>query len=161
MKIESHTSGEAAVVSGGNAAPSRAVAQGLASWGWPVVLVYLDRQRQTEAILAEIITAGGDAVAVRADLDDDLDMQRLFAEASAAFGDVAVVAHMTSESATFLYQHAAQAIRERGVIVSTTEAAPIPPLLVERLRARGITVGRVPSDQVLALLDRWRQESAG
>jgi NAD(P)-dependent dehydrogenase (short-subunit alcohol dehydrogenase family) len=109
--------------------------------------------------VADIIDAGGTTVAVRADLADDLDVQRLFAEAAAAFGDVDVVVHATAEYAALLYAEAALHVGERGAVVSTSEAEPIPPRVLSRLTKRGVTVGRVPPEGVLDFLDTWRRES--
>ena len=81
-------------------------------------MVYLEHQRRAEATVAEILAAEGRTVAVRADLADDLDVQRLFAESIAAFGRVDAVVHTTSGSASLLYQHAARHVRESGAIVS-------------------------------------------
>jgi DNA-binding CsgD family transcriptional regulator len=72
-----------AIVTGGSFPAGRYVARGLARWAWPVVIVYLDHQSRTEATVAEIIAAGGTTIAVRADLADDLDVQRLFTESIA------------------------------------------------------------------------------
>jgi hypothetical protein len=150
-----------AIVTGGSSRAGREVAGGLAGWAWPVVLVYLDHQTRTEAAVAEIIAAGGTTVAVRADLSDDLDVQRLFAESSAAFGDVDVVVHTTTEHAAFIYDHAARSVRRHGALVSTTAAEPVPPGIVSHLRRRGITIGQVPLDGVLPFLDGWRQGVVG
>ena len=98
------------------AAPLESAARstrGLARWGWAIVVVYLEHQRRAEATVAEILAAEGTTVAVRADLADDLDVQRLFAESIAAFGGVDAVVHTTTDSASLLYQHAARA-RPRG-----------------------------------------------
>jgi 3-oxoacyl-[acyl-carrier protein] reductase len=92
-----------AVVTGGTSAIGRAVARGLARRGWAVVVVYLEDQRAAEATVAEILAAQGNVVAVRADLADELDVQRLFAESAAAFAGVDVVVHTTSDSAALLY----------------------------------------------------------
>ena len=100
------------------------VARELARWAWAVVIVYLDHQSQAEATVAEIIAAGGTTIAVRADLADDLDVQRLFTESIAEFGGVDVVVHTTSDSAALLYQHAARHVRRRGAIVSTSAPEP-------------------------------------
>jgi NAD(P)-dependent dehydrogenase (short-subunit alcohol dehydrogenase family) len=150
-----------AIVTGGSSDEGREVAGGLAGWAWPVVLVYLDHQARTDAAVAEIIAAGGTTVAVRADLSDDLDVQRLFTESSAVFGDVDVVVHTTTEHAAVLYDHASRYVREQGALVSTTKAEAVPPGIATRLRARGITVGRVPQEAVLPFLDGWRQQHGG
>ena len=78
---------------------------------------------------------------MRADLADDLDVQRLFTESIAAFGGVDVVVHTTAEQRGTLYQHAAQHVRRAGAIVSTSAAERIPPRVAAQLRERGITVG--------------------
>ena len=89
-----------AIVTGGSTGTGREIARGLAAWAWAIVLVYLEHQRTAEATVAEILAAEGRIVAVRADLADDLDVQRLFAESAAAFAGVDVVVHTTSESAS-------------------------------------------------------------
>ena len=58
-----------------------------------VVLVYLRDPAEADAAVAEIMAAGGTAVAVRADVTDELDVERLFDETAAVFGDVDVVVH--------------------------------------------------------------------
>ena len=157
----SHPGWAVAIVTGGSSQTGREIAGGLASWEWPTVLVYLDHQPLVEAAVAEIIIGGGTTVAVRADLADDLDVQRLFMESSAAFGDVDVVVHTTAEHAAFLYDRAALNVRQRGAVVSTTAAQPIPPPVASRLRDRDISVGRVPQEGVLAFLEEWRQQGLG
>jgi 3-oxoacyl-[acyl-carrier protein] reductase len=93
MSFGSHPGRVVAIVTGGSFPAGRHVARELARWAWPVVIVYLDHQSQAEATIAEIIAAGGTTIAVRADLADDLDVQRLFTESIAEFGGVDVVVH--------------------------------------------------------------------
>jgi 3-oxoacyl-[acyl-carrier protein] reductase len=150
-----------AIVTGGSSQTGRDVARGLASCAWAIVVVYLEHQSRAEATVAEIIAAEGTTVAVRADLADDLDVQRLFTESIAAFGGVDVVVHTTTDSAALLYQHAARRVRPRGAIVSTSEAAPFPPGIAPQLRERRITAGRAPPEAVLAFLDEWRRRTFG
>lgn len=145
-----------AIVTGGACAGGREVARGMARWGWAIVVVYLDHQRAAEATVAEIIAAEGRTVAVRADLADDLDVQRLFAESIAAFGRVDAIAHTTAASALLLYRHAARHLRGDGVIVTVSTAERVTPGVGRQLRERGITVGRAPPGAVLSFLDRWR-----
>jgi hypothetical protein len=149
------------IVTGGSSRAGREVARGLASWAWAIVLVYLEDQRHAEATVAEIIAAEGTTVAVRADLADDLDVKRLFAESIAAFGGVDVVAHLTTDGASLLYQHAARRLRQGGAIVSTSAAEEITPAVAQLVRERGISVGSAPPGAVLAFLDRWRRRAVG
>ena len=150
-----------AIVTGGACKTGRDVGLGLASRRWAIVVVYLRHQRRAEATVAEIIAAEGTTVAVRADLADDLDVQRLFTESTAAFGGVDVVVHTTTDIAALLYRHAARHVRARGAIVTTSTAEPIPPDISRELRERGITVGRAPPQAVLSFLDEWRRGTLG
>ena len=150
-----------AIVTGGSTGTGREIARGLAAWAWAIVLVYLEHQRTAEATVAEILAAEGRIVAVRADLADDLDVRRLFAESAAAFAGVDVVVHTTSESAYLLYEQAAGHLRPRGAIVSVCPADRVTPEVARQLRERAISVGRAPAPGVLAFLDRWRRQVIG
>ena len=101
------------IVTGGSSGTGREVARALTSWGWAVVVVYLEHQRTAEATVAEILAAEGRVVTVRADLADELDVQRLFVESNAAFAGVDVVVHTTPGSGSLLYQHAVRPLRPR------------------------------------------------
>ena len=148
-----------AIVTGGSSGTGREVARALTSWGWAIVIVYLEHQRAAEATVDEILGVGGNAVAVRADPADNLDVQRLFAESIAAFAAVDVVVHTTSGSASLLYQHAARHVRSRGAIVSTPATSRVMPGVARQLRERGISVGREPPEDLLPFLDRWRRHT--
>ena len=149
-----------AIVTGGSSGTGREVARALTSWGWAIVIVYLEHQGAAEATVDEMLAAGGNVVAVRADPADDLDVQRLFAESTAAFAGVDVVVHTTSGTASLLYQHAARHVRSRGAIVSTSEAGSVTPGIARQLRERRISVGRAPPEDVVSFLDRWRKEAS-
>ena len=115
-----------AIVTGGSSGTGREVARALTSWGWAIVIVYLEHQRAAETTVDEILAVGGNVVAVRADPADDLDVQRLFAETTAAFAGVDVVVHTASGSASLLYEHAARHVRARGVIVIASDRGADP-----------------------------------
>jgi 3-oxoacyl-[acyl-carrier protein] reductase len=150
-----------AIVTGGSVGTGREIARELAGWGWAIVLVYLEHQPTAEATVAEILAAEGRVVAVRADLADDLDVQRLFSESTAAFGAVDVLVHTATDSAGLLYQHAAQHVRPRGAIVSVSATDRVTSEVARQLRERGISVGRAPPEEVLAFLDTWRRQATG
>jgi 3-oxoacyl-[acyl-carrier protein] reductase len=159
MGIDSHSALVVAIVIGGATPLGRDIAVRLASWGWPVVVVYLDRQSGAEAAVAEIIGAGGAAVAVRADLADDLDVQRMFAESIAEFGVVDVVVDTTTARAAPLYEQASAYLREGSVIVRTSDEEVLATSRAAQLREQGIAVVRVSADGVPAFLDKWRQHN--
>jgi short-subunit dehydrogenase len=150
-----------AIVTGGSSGTGREVARQLASWSWAIVVVYLEHQRTAEAAVAEILAAEGTIVAVRADLADDLDVERLFAESIAAFGGVDVVVTTTTETAYLVYHYAARHIRQGGAIVSICAPERITPGVARQLCERGIMVGRGPPEAVLSFLDTWRRRAIG
>jgi 3-oxoacyl-[acyl-carrier protein] reductase len=100
-----------AIVTGGSTDVGRRVTRALVSRGYAIVVVYLDDQPRTEEAVDEILAVGGTAVAVRADLADDLDVERLLAEATAMFGAVDVVVETAAGEITSALAHQ---VRERG-----------------------------------------------
>jgi 3-oxoacyl-[acyl-carrier protein] reductase len=156
-----------AIVTGGSCGPGREIARTLASRGYAVVVVYLRDQGEAEAAVQEILAAGGTAVAVRADVADELDVERLFTESAAAFGSVDVVVHTARRGTSVVNRQAARQLRDGGAIIDVSSAEAIAPVLADALHARDITVNGVapglepPGAQhdiadVIVLLDRWR-----
>ena len=92
--------GRVAIVTGGSRGVGRATVRLLAARGYAVVVNYLHRQRAAESTVEAILADNGDAVAIRADIADDLDVQRLFAETIAAFGGIDVVVHAADRRIT-------------------------------------------------------------
>jgi 3-oxoacyl-[acyl-carrier protein] reductase len=82
-----------AIVTGGSGGVGRAIARKLAMSNYAVVINYMNSRSAADAVVAEILAVNGAAVAVRADIADELDVDRLFSETIAAFGDVDVVVH--------------------------------------------------------------------
>jgi 3-oxoacyl-[acyl-carrier protein] reductase len=82
-----------AIVTGGSRGVGRATIRRLAARGYETVVNYLHDQRAAESTVEAILAGNGNAMAVRADVADDLDVQRLFAETITAFGGVDVVVH--------------------------------------------------------------------
>ncbi len=69
--------GRVAIVTGGSRGVGRATIRRLAARGHAVVVNYLHDQRAAESTVEAILANNGNAVAVRADGADDLDVQRL------------------------------------------------------------------------------------
>ena len=92
--------GHVAVVTGGSRGVGRATIRRLAVRGYAVVVNYLHDQRAAESAVEAILANNGNAVAVRADIADDLDVNRLFAETIAAFGGIDVVVHAVGSRIT-------------------------------------------------------------
>lgn len=101
--------GHVAIVTGGSRGVGRAAIHRLATGGCAVVVNYLHDQRAAESTVEAILANNGNAVAVRADIADDLDVTRLFAETIAAFGGIDVVVHTAGSRIT------ASAVTEAGL----------------------------------------------
>jgi 3-oxoacyl-[acyl-carrier protein] reductase len=89
-----------AIVTGGSRGVGGATARRLAARGYAVVVNYLHDQRAAEMTVEAILCDDGNAMAVRADVADDLDVQRLFAETMTALGGVDVVVHTVGSHIT-------------------------------------------------------------
>ena len=98
-----------AIVTGGSRGIGRATVGLLAARDYAVVVNYLHDQQAAESVTEAILASNGNAVAIRADVADDLDVRRMFAETIAAFGGIDAVVHVAG-----------------GVIISSgvTEAGP-------------------------------------
>ena len=147
IPLDGPPAGRVAIVTGGSRGVGRAAIHLLAARGYAVVVNYLHNQRAAESTVEAILAGKGAAVAVRADVADDLDVQRLFAETIAAFGGIDVVVHAVgspvttapvaevdldvfdalvriSARATFIVnREAARHLRDGGAIVNLTSPA--------------------------------------
>jgi 3-oxoacyl-[acyl-carrier protein] reductase len=82
-----------AIVTGGSRGLGREVTRKLADRGYAVVVYYARNQRAADAAVEEVLAANGTALAVRGEVADELDVERLFAETIEAFGRIDVVVH--------------------------------------------------------------------
>jgi 3-oxoacyl-[acyl-carrier protein] reductase len=89
-----------AIVTGGSRGVGRATIHRLATRGYAVVVDYLHDQRAAESAVEEILAGHGAAMAVRADVADGLDVERLFAETIESFGGIDVVVHAVGSRIT-------------------------------------------------------------
>ena len=157
-----------AIVTGGSRGVGGATARRLAAVGYAVVVNYLHDQRAAELTVEAILAGHCDALAVRADVADDLDVQRLFTETIAAFGGVDVVVHTVggyltavpvteagldefdalvrlNTRATFVVnREAARHLRSGGAIVNLSSSAEGP-----SLRTHGLYAATKASTNVL------------
>jgi 3-oxoacyl-[acyl-carrier protein] reductase len=82
-----------AIVTGASRGIGRAVAKRLAQDGFAVVVNYLSNASEAEEVVAEIKVIGGEAIAAKADVANQTDVERVFNETSTKFGSVDVVVH--------------------------------------------------------------------
>jgi len=82
-----------AIVTGASRGIGRAVAKRLAEDGFGVVVNYLSNASEAEQVVIEIQSIGGNAIAVKGDVANQADVERLFEETMKKFGSVDVVIH--------------------------------------------------------------------
>src|SRR4051812_35999725 len=83
--------GKVAVVTGASKGIGASIATHLAAEGAAVVVNYSSSKEGADRVVAEIASKGGRAVAVRANVADQADIKRLFAETKKAFGRLDIV----------------------------------------------------------------------
>ncbi len=88
-----NTSTRSAIITGGSGGLGRATAKRLARDGFAVVVHYAGKPAPAQAVVAELKAAGGQAIAVQADVANAPDVERLFKESIDAFGKPDVVVH--------------------------------------------------------------------
>lgn len=147
IRLDGSPAGGVAIVTGGSRGVGRATVCSLAARGYAVVVNYLHDRRAAESTVEAILAGNRDAIAIRADVADHLDVQRLFAETIAAFGGIDVVVHAVGSPitatpmaevdleeldalvrintrATFIVsREAARHLRDGGAIVNLTSPA--------------------------------------
>ena len=82
-----------AVVTGGSRGIGAETVERLAGVGYAVVVDYAHDQQAAESTVEMILARRGSAVAIRADVVDELDMERLFTETKEMFGAIDAVVH--------------------------------------------------------------------
>src|SRR5947209_310063 len=89
MKID--LTGKIAVVTGGAGELGRAISRSLAKCGAHLAINYLSSKEKAESIVAEIKSAGGKAIAIRADVTKQEDVNALQKEVAEKFGDADII----------------------------------------------------------------------
>ena len=84
---------KSAIVTGASGGIGGAIAKRLAKDGFSVVVNYAGKPAPAQAIVSDIKAAGGQAIAVQADVGNAADVERLFKESIDAFGKPDVIVH--------------------------------------------------------------------
>jgi 3-oxoacyl-[acyl-carrier protein] reductase len=155
--------GRVAIVAGGSRGIGRETVLRLTLSGYAVAVGYAHDQRAAESIVETVLARDGAAVAIRADVTDDLDVERLFAETVETFGGVDVVVHavhsplgatpvaeadlnefdelcrMTFRATLIVNREAARRVGFGGAIVNLSASVPGPALPTYGVRAATTT----------------------
>src|SRR5690348_1059407 len=83
--------GQRAVVTGANSGIGEAVARGLAEAGASVAVNYVAGDDRAQAVVDDIVRGGGKAIAVKADVSKESQVQAMFARTVEAFGSVDIL----------------------------------------------------------------------
>ncbi|HMP82232.1 MAG TPA: glucose 1-dehydrogenase [Verrucomicrobiota bacterium] len=83
--------GKVAVVTGASKGIGAEIAKQMATHGASVVVNYSSSKSGADKVVASIVSAGGKAVAVQADMAKKADIERLFAETKKAFGQLDIL----------------------------------------------------------------------
>jgi len=76
------------IVTGGSRGIGASVAVGAAQRGYGIAINYKGNRQRADAIVSEIVKAGGKAIAIQGDIGHEPDVERLFAETDKALGRV-------------------------------------------------------------------------
>jgi 3-oxoacyl-[acyl-carrier protein] reductase len=130
--------GRVAIVAGATRGIGRATAGLLAGSGWSVVVNYAHDQRQAESTVEAILASGGVAEAVRADVTDELDVERLFCVTTETCGGVDVVVQAVIGRPSYSRALADVELEEFDALVRSNARAA---LLVNREASRQLRDG--------------------
>jgi 3-oxoacyl-[acyl-carrier protein] reductase len=93
--------GKIAIVTGASRGIGAGIAKEFAAQGASVIVNYLSSKTDADAVVAHITAAGGSATAVQADVSNRADVERLFADAVAAYGKLDV---LVNNAAVFVFE---------------------------------------------------------
>jgi Dehydrogenases with different specificities (related to short-chain alcohol dehydrogenases) len=119
-----------AVVTGASKGIGAAIAKSLAEAGASVVVNYASSKSGADSVVADIVKAGGKAVAVQGDVSKAADVQRIFAETKKAYGRLDV---LVNNAGVYQFAPLGEITEEQfhrqfntnvlGLILATQEAA--------------------------------------
>jgi pteridine reductase len=88
--------GQVALVTGAGRRIGRAIAQRLATEGARLMIHYRHSEKEANALLAEIVQNGGQAICARAELTETSDIDRLFEQTERQFGRLDILVNNAS-----------------------------------------------------------------
>jgi 3-oxoacyl-[acyl-carrier protein] reductase len=121
--------GKVAIVTGASKGIGAGIAKGLAAEGVAVVVNYVNSKTDADRVVADITSKGGKAVAIQGNVAVAADVERLFAAAKEAFGEINILVNNAGifkfgpvEAITEADFHQHFTINVLGPILTTQEA---------------------------------------
>src|SRR5438270_12306389 len=108
----SNSATNSAIITGASGGIGSSIAKRLAKDGFSVVVNYAGKPAPAQAVVADIKAAGGQGIAVQADVANAEDVERLFKESMVAFGRPDVVVNCAGIMPLFPYACGAMAVFE-------------------------------------------------
>jgi 3-oxoacyl-[acyl-carrier protein] reductase len=128
-KVRGQLEGKVAIVTGASKGIGASIATHLADAGAAVVVNYASSKDGADRVVAEIESGGGRAVAVRGDVAQAADVERLFSEAKTTFGRLDIVVNSAGiyefapiEQVTEAHFHRQFDLNVLGLILAAKEA---------------------------------------
>jgi 3-oxoacyl-[acyl-carrier protein] reductase len=119
-----------AIVTGASKGIGAAIAKHLAAEGAAVVVNYASSKEGADRVVAEIVSSGGQAIAIQANVAKQTEIARLFAEAKKAFGRLDILVNNAGiyefspiEGITEEHFHKLFDLNVLGLILASQEAA--------------------------------------
>jgi 3-oxoacyl-[acyl-carrier protein] reductase len=121
--------GEVAIVTGASKGIGASIAKHLAAEGAAVVVNYAASKEGADRVVAEILSGGGQAITVQADVAKPEDVRRLFTETKRVFGrldilvnNAGVYEYLPLEAITAEHLHRLFSVNVFGLIAASQEA---------------------------------------
>jgi len=122
--------GKVAIVTGASKGIGAGIAKQLAAEGAAVVVNYSSSREGADRVVKEIAAKGGKAVAVKANLSDKTDIERLFAETKKAYGKLDILVNNAGvyefqplENVSAEHFHKMFDLNVLGLVLASREAA--------------------------------------
>ncbi len=130
--------GKVAIVTGASNGIGRAIAERLAQDGATVVVNYGKSADKAKAVVAGIVSRGGNAVAIQADMSKVSDARRLVRETVQRFGRLDI---LVNNAGMFMYKPLVETRRPRKSSTACLPSMPRAPILRCRKRRRSSRKG--------------------
>jgi 3-oxoacyl-[acyl-carrier protein] reductase len=127
--VPKRLAGKLAVVTGSSKGIGASIAARFAAEGAAVIVDYASSKADADRVVSEITELGGTALAVQADVTNDADVRRLFAEADRRFGTLDILVNnagffefLPLEQVTVEHFHKQFDLNVLGMILASREA---------------------------------------